>query len=86
MYHYLDIISLNEFEQILLLYDMILDHKEALKLLLFLRHNRDMVYELDQALQIAQHLIHLSDHHISIDQALDLIIYFYALNQKKTRT
>ncbi|MBO6047376.1 MAG: hypothetical protein J6P61_06485 [Erysipelotrichaceae bacterium] len=84
MYHYLDIISLNEFEQILLLYDMILDRKEALKLLLFLRHNRDMVYEIDKASQIAEHLIYLSHHHISFDQALDLIIYFYALNQKKT--
>ena len=77
MYHYLDIISLSEFEQILLLYDMILDRKDALKLLLFLRHNRSHIDELHQVWQIAQHLIDLTHHHISYEQALDLIIYFH---------
>ena len=84
MFHYLDVISLNEFEQILLLYDIILDRRETLKLLLFLRHNMIAIYRLDLARQLSDSMVHLTDGHMTCNQALDVIIYFYATGQKKT--
>jgi len=75
MRRYIDALSLNEFEQILLLYDILLDRKESLKLLRCLRANYELMMS-EHYGQLLDMLIHLSEHQMTLSQAHQLVIHF----------